>query len=247
MTKLCDENSVCHFLNRPKTDKSCGSDDMPPILMKNGADLIALPLCYIFNLPFKSSFYPLQRKIVDVSPVPKSCSAKNKKLRPISSKMFEKVVVNRYRESLLMSIDHSQFANRSESSTVFALTTVQDAVVKFLDDVSVCAIRLVTFDMTRAFDCIPHHLLLNCIVQSNFPHCLNFVNWLNSYLSDRYQRVKFGNVRSSDVLVTSGVPQASILGPLLFALYFSSYNPSSCKVRAVKYADDITLVIPIYN
>ena len=124
-----------------------------------------------------------------------------------------------------MSFDRSPFAYRTESSTGCALITIQDAVVRFLDDISVSAVRLVTFDMTRAFDCIPHHFLLNCIVQLDFPNCLNFVNWLNSYLSDRYQRVKLGNVRSSEVLVTSGVPQGSVLGPLLFCSVFLNLQP----------------------
>ena len=79
----------------------------------------------------------------------------------------------------------------------------------------------------------------------DLPYCPSFVNWLNSYPHDRSQRVKLDNARSSNALVTSGIPQGSALGPLLFALYFSSYKSYSNQVCSVKYADDVTLVIPV--
>ena len=101
--------------------------------------------------------------------------------------------------------------------------------------------------MSRAFDCIPFHLLLSHISHLDLPDCNSFVNWLHSYLYDRKQHVKLGDTKSSLITVNSGVPQGSVLGPILFAVYLSSYKPSNEIVHIVKYADDVSLVIPIFK
>ena len=118
-------------------------------------------------------------------------------------------------------------------------------MIDFLDDIDVGAVRIITFDMSRAFDRIPHDMLLSCLCSLNIPNRDLFTDWINSYLSNRQQRVRIGNFKSSLCYVSSGVPQGSILGPLLFAIYFSSYKPCHSKSRVVKYADDITLIIPV--
>ena len=249
---ICDEGSVFNLLRALKTDKACGSDAIMSVLLKESAEVLSKPLCHIFNLSFKKSIVPRVWKIADVCPIPKSTPVCADQLRPISllpvmSKVFEKVILKKYREPLLRSYDDCQFAYRPHSSTVCALISLHEKMLQFLDDVDVRAVRLITFDMSRAFDCIPFHLLLARVSELDLPDCNFFVNWLSSYLYDRKQRVKLGNIKSSLISVSSGVPQGSILGPILFAVYFSSYKPCNKVVHIVKYADDISLVIPIFR
>ena len=70
---------------------------------------------------------------------------------------------------------------------------------------------------------------------------------MRSYLYGRVQRVKLGNTRSSSASVSSGVPKGSVLGPILFALYLSTYKPFNETIRVIKYADDVSLVVPVYK
>ena len=247
---ICNAEDVLHFLERLKTDKSGGSDGILPVFLKMAASAVAAPLSHIFNLSFEDGIFPSIWKIADVCPVPKLRPISIDRLRPISllpmfSKIFEKVILKKYSTSLLRCYDERQFAYRPESSTVCALLFIQQTVLKSLDDCNVGAVRLITFDMSRAFDRVPHHQLLYCISKLPLPNTSSFVNWLNSYLSDRQQRVKLGETRSSLALVTSGVPQGSVLGPILFSLYMSSYKPFGDKVRIAKYADDVTIILPV--
>ena len=159
--------------------------------------------------------------------------------------MVEKISLKKFSDSLIRSFDKEQYEYRPGSSTVSALLCIQDTVLKLLDDSNIGAVRLLTFDMSRAFDRVPHHQLLSCISKLSLPNLPSFVNWLNSYLSKRQQCVKLGETRSSLAFVTSGVPQGSVLGPVLFSLYMSSYKPFDDKVHIAKYADDVTIILPV--
>ena len=231
-----------------------GSDMIPPVLLKMSAAELSSPLCYIFNYSFMHASVPRLWKIADICPLPKTSPVKIDQLRPISllpcvSKILEKIVLNTYHSSLIECFDESQFAYKPNSSTVLALISLHDNMVKVFDDPLVRGFRVVAFDMSHAFDSVPHHLLLQRLYDFRdiIPNFVYFFNWLCDYLSNRLQRVRLGNVKSSTVHVSSGVPQGSILGPILFAIFISSYQPKSKDVHITKYADDVTLCVPVYK
>ena len=141
-------------------------------------------------------------------------------------------ILEKYRSRLLECFDTVQFTYRPDSLTACALITI-DCVTKFLDDISIGAVRIVTFDMSNTFDCIPHHLLLNCY---------NLVNWLNSYISTRSRRVKLGPTCSTIAHVIS---LRKLCPGSTFICYFFTYKARDAEVRVVKYTDDITLIVPI--
>jgi len=252
VSRICDDNLVFNLLRKMKTDKACGSDDILPVLLKKSAETLCNPLCTLINLSFEKSVVPRIWKAADICPVPKSIPVVKDKLRPISllpimSKICENVVLSKYGQHLIHSYDNCQFAYRPCSSTVCALISIHEKILCFGDDVDIRATRVVTFDMTRAFDCVPHHLLLSCVSKLKLPDGNNLVNWLNSYLQDRTQRVRLGMTKSSFTSVSSGVPQGSVIGPILFAVYLSTYKPLYQTVHLVKYADDVSLVIPVFK
>ena len=115
-----------------------------------------------------------------------------------------------------------------------------------LDKPNVLACHICALDLTKSFDRLSHKLLIEKMIRDNFsPFVINFVS---NYLSNRTQRVKWNNELSRIVSATSGVPQGSSFGPLLFAYFMSDFACDSFQnCLVVKYADDVTLCGVISN
>ena len=250
--QICDHLIVRRFLKSLRTDKAMGSDQIPPVLLKLSADEICRPLSYIYNYSFNTVTVPILWKIADVCPIPKTKPVSKDKLRPISllpiiSKINEKIVLKNFRDYLLSFYDDHQFAYRRDSSTVSALIKIHDSVLRYLDDPNIAGVRIIAFDMSNAFNCVPHTILYDKLCVLEFPQSRYFAEWIKSYLMERRQRVRLGSTTSSLVNVTSGVPQGSNLGPYLFAIFMSTFCAADSRTSLVKFADDVTLIVPVYK
>ena len=236
-------HNVYSILNNLKANKSTGLDKIPAKILKLSAEIIAPSLTYIFNLSLESGIYINEWKRARVTPIYKSeDKTKCENYRPISilpeiSKVFEKEVFRQLYGYLtdndLLSKHQSGF--RPKHSTVSALIQMCD---NWLSNMDVGKINCVVFlDIRKAFDSINHEILLNKM-NLNFGISGNALKWFDSYIKDREQQCIVNGQLSSSKKIICGVPQGSILGPLLFLLYINDMPDSLNNTTPSLYADD---------
>ncbi|XP_057296299.1 uncharacterized protein LOC130625264 [Hydractinia symbiolongicarpus] len=233
-------NETIKHLQSLKRKRSVGLDDVPSWLLKDCMEVIASPLTYIINMSFETSTFPSDWKRTKVLPLFKSGAKSSvNNYRPISvipaiSKVIEKVVreqLTAYLESNNL-INNNQFGFRPRRSTELAATIFIDTVkLKVNDGKMVGAVFL---DLTKAFDMLSHGKLLSKL--SSFGIVGDEHEWFTDYLFGRFQQVQYKNSLSDEHPVNSGVPQGSILGPLLFIMFFNDL----CTV--VKHSEDLEII-----
>lgn len=242
-----DEQVVMNLLRSLQSKKS--SFDIPNVLYKEAASLIVKPLTHLFSLSISHRHVPTIWKTGAVTPIPKTSKPSLDDIRPISilptpAKLLETIVLRNTRKYFMTNFDKQQFGFRSGSSTLCALSFLEECVSRYLDDVSTAGVVLVSYDLSKAFDKLPHDKILQRLSDLSFPS--GFVEWIASYLGQRQQFVRIGQHCSKVVSVTSGVPQGSILGPLLFVTTVGSYTSKSGS-QVIKYADDTTICFPLFK
>ena len=274
--KPTTEMEVLKSLKEIGNSSSCGLDGQDATTLKAIATIIYKPLTHIINMTISHNKFPNRWKIAKVLPLYKG---KNKpkdrpdSYRPISllsvtSKITERVVQRQLSEYLEKSgqMNMNQHSYRQNHSTTTAWAQLTDTLFTATDKNMVSAILAV--DQSSAFDCVSHTILIKKLAKYNLSK--ETLQWLSSYLANRTYCVSIGTKLSSMKPVISGVPQGSVLGPTLYAMYTNelpnilkdstncthySHNSNQylfgencpkCGI-IICYADDATMVIASHS
>jgi hypothetical protein len=238
------ESEVANVLKSLDPNKACGPGGIPNRLLQNVATEIAPSLCKLFNLSLSQGVVPSEWKLANLSPILKTDDPTlSSNYRPISllntiSKVLERCVFNHCSKHLEPQIYHLQHGFMKGRSTVTQLVEVYDDIVNSV--ASGKEVDVLYLDLAKAFDKVPHNLLLLKLQLHGITGQL--LLWMQSYLSERKQRVVLEGASSDWLPVTSGVPQGSILGPLLFLVYVN--DVPSCIINnsnIALFADDSKL------
>ena len=235
------EEDIMKRLHKLKINKSAGPDSMHPRLLKELSNELTKPLELLFHKSSEEALIPQQWKKSHVSPIYKNghrMQANN--YRPVSltsiiCKLLEKIVRQAVMEHLIDNglINDNQHGFVPGRSCITQLLVVLDHWTDILDDHG--ALDAIYLDFAKAFDKVPHERLLLKVENHGIKG--NALKWIRDFLSNRQQRVVINGTHSAWAPVTSGIPQGSVLGPLLFVIFVNDM-PDVMKSFLCMFADD---------
>jgi len=210
-------------LNDINTTKAAGIDNLSGRFLKDGSKILSVPIAQICNLSIKLSLVPDACKVSKLKPLYKKGSkTEPKNYRPISllpliSKVLEKVIHDQTMKFVTEKNILYKFQSgfRKFHSTDSCLSFLQDKIAKGFD--SGLLTGMILIDLQKAFDTIDHEILVSKMEHMGFS--VETRKWFKSYLCNRVFCVNIEGTFSSKAAITCGVPQRSVLGPLLFLLY----------------------------
>ena len=241
-------DEVEKLIDNLKSGVATGVDNIPAKILKDLKSSISKDISKLVNLSFKMNIFPSNLKHAIITPIYKDKGSHNSSefFRPISilpvlSKIFERAATNQIVEFLEKNglLYFSQHAYRKNHSTTTALIETTNFIYSELDKKNY--VGLVATDLSKAFDTLSHDLLLTKLQNMGFGY--SSITWFRSYLSNRTQQTKLGNIRSSIATTEAGVPQGSILGPILFISFTADFHCNFPNSNIYAYADDTQILL----
>ena len=235
-----EEEDVFQYLSLLDSAKAMGIDNIPNSVLKHCSRSLCSPIYHLFQQCVKQGYLPNEWRLHKIIPIYKSADKSSvKNYRPISllcciSKVLESLVYDRIYDNISPHISTNQFGFLRQRSSVQQLLKFIISIHEAFNHKS--QVDTVYFDIRKAFDSVSHGLLLDKLVDIGIS--ASVWRFMRAYLDSRQQCVSVDNTLSSFLPVSSGVPQGSILGPLLFLIYANNLSSYISYSKVFIYADD---------
>jgi len=245
--RLDIEMFIANELSKLKINKCSGPDKISNNFLRSFNAVISQPLSILINSILTTNMFPDVLKQAVIVPVPKNKKADGKNFRPISlinttSRIIERFILNIFEKDFDNAYGYNQFGFRKHSSTTMAIIYALQTISKILNNTISNGCIIIALDFSKAFDTVNH---VHLIAKISNTVSIKASHLIHNYLYQRTAAVMIDNKHGEKINLLKGVPQGSCLGPALFNVYISDLTPYYENTTIIKYADDITLILPI--